>query len=98
MVYFVLGVLIGFLSAFNLMKKFCRKQPQFINKTVLVTGASSGIGEFVCYEMSRLGANVVLCSRREEELKRVQNRLAFPEKSSIFVLDMKDPDKVFRET
>ena len=65
---------------------------------MLVTGASSGIGEYVCYEMSRLGANVILCSRREEELKRVQNRLQFPDKSAIFVLDMKDPEKVLHET
>ena len=66
MAYFIIGVIVGFLSAFHLIKSFCKKTPNFINKTVLVTGASSGIGEYVCYELSRLGANVILCSRRLE--------------------------------
>lgn len=37
-------------------------------KTVLITGASSGLGESIAYEVSRKGARVILCSRREEEL------------------------------
>jgi dehydrogenase/reductase SDR family member 7B len=41
------------------------------DKTVWITGASSGIGEAMAYEFARLGANLVLSGRRETELKRV---------------------------
>jgi len=37
-------------------------------KTVLVTGASSGIGRSIAIECSKMGANVVLTARNEERL------------------------------
>lgn len=39
------------------------------NKLVLVTGASSGIGRATALVLARLGAAVVLCGRRESELR-----------------------------
>jgi len=33
-------------------------------KVVLVTGASSGFGEQICYEAAKEGATVVVCARR----------------------------------
>jgi len=44
------------------------------NKTVWVTGASSGIGEGVAYDLHLRGARLVLSARREEELNRVRDR------------------------
>ena len=41
------------------------------NKNVLVTGASSGIGEATALEFCRLGANVVATARRKERLQQV---------------------------
>ncbi|KNC99224.1 uncharacterized protein SPPG_05480 [Spizellomyces punctatus DAOM BR117] len=42
------------------------------NKVVLITGASSGIGEEIAYEYARHGARIVLAARREQELQRVE--------------------------
>ena len=43
----------------------------FVNKTVWITGASSGIGEALCIALAKEGANLVISARREEELNRV---------------------------
>jgi len=47
----------------------------FKNKTVLVTGASSGIGRAAAIEFAKLGANVILVARTKEKLEQVENEL-----------------------
>ena len=42
------------------------------NKTIIITGASSGIGEQAAIQLADLGAKVCLIARRKEELERVK--------------------------
>ena len=48
---------------------------RFKGKTVIVTGASSGIGRGVAERFSREGANVVICARHEDRLQQVAAQL-----------------------
>lgn len=44
------------------------------NKTVVITGASSGIGEALAYQYAQLKYNVVIAARSVEQLKLVENK------------------------
>ena len=46
-----------------------------VDKTILVTGASSGIGKAIALECSKLGANLVINGRNEERLKATHDEL-----------------------
>jgi len=47
----------------------------FHGKTVIVTGASSGIGESIAREFARNGSSVMLAARSEDRLKRITGEL-----------------------
>ena len=46
------------------------------SKVVVITGASSGIGEAMAREYAKMGAKVVMAARREDELKRIAEEIA----------------------
>jgi NAD(P)-dependent dehydrogenase (short-subunit alcohol dehydrogenase family) len=45
------------------------------SRTILVTGASSGIGRATCLLMSHLGARVLLCGRNQQRLDLTRSRM-----------------------
>lgn len=45
------------------------------DKTILVTGASSGIGQTTAIECSKMGAKVIITARNEERLKKTLSQL-----------------------
>jgi len=44
------------------------------NKTIVITGASSGIGAALAVQLGAQGHNLVLAARRESELKQVAGK------------------------
>ncbi|XP_032338027.1 dehydrogenase/reductase SDR family member 7 [Camelus ferus] len=51
-----------------------RPEWELTDVVVWVTGASSGIGEELAYQLSKLGVSLVLSARRAHELERVKRR------------------------
>lgn len=41
-----------------------------MNKAVVVTGASRGIGRAIAFRLGRMGASVAICARKREEIER----------------------------
>lgn len=64
-------------------------------KTVWITGASSGIGEALAYEFSKKGYNLILSGRNTEELQRVQANCR-PGKTHIVAFSLEDFDSAKR--
>ncbi|KAK0464728.1 oxidoreductase protein [Desarmillaria tabescens] len=63
-------------------------------KTVIVTGASSGIGRQSAISLSKAGWNVVLTARREEALQESVNLCVHPENSLVLAGDVTNEDFV----
>ncbi len=63
------------------------------DKVIWITGASSGIGEALAYELAKQEARLVLSARNEGELKRVAAATGLGERD-VFVLplDLEQPD------
>jgi uncharacterized protein len=51
------------------------RRPAIDGKVVIVTGASSGIGESTALEFARAGAIAVLAARREDRLKQLERKI-----------------------
>lgn len=56
-------------------------------ETVLITGASSGIGYDIARGFYEQGANLVLNSRNEERLKQAAKSLGYPDRIAVVVGD-----------
>lgn len=64
------------------------------NRRVWITGASSGIGEALAYELSRRGARLVLSSRRQEALEEVRDHCARSGDHFVQTLDLAKPESL----
>ena len=65
------------------------------NKTVLITGASSGIGWETAKIFSSSGAKLILCGRRKNKLLNLQKEISNP--SHILVFDVRNRKNVEKE-
>lgn len=58
----------------TLAEKFGRPISAYRGKVIWITGASTGLGEAMAYELARVGARLVLTARNEFLLQEVKNR------------------------
>ncbi|PPE73868.1 short chain dehydrogenase [Solimonas fluminis] len=69
-----------------------------MRKTILITGASSGLGRGMAREFAKAGRNLALCARRTERLAELKAELeaAHPDiRVSIRALDVNQYEQVF---
>ena len=66
------------------------------NKVVVITGASSGLGEDTAIHLSRLGAETILVARSRERLETVQSKIkAITQKAPLSIeCDISSEDDV----
>ena len=62
-------------------------------KRILVTGATGGMGVETSVQLSKLGADVVLCGRNEDKLQRVYEMLE-GDRHAKYVLDLNDIEAI----
>jgi short-subunit dehydrogenase len=78
--------------------KGLNKQQVGRGKTVLITGASSGLGEGMARLFAKLGYNLAICARRTDRLESLQTELMaqYPDiRIEYRVLDVSDYDAIF---
>lgn len=69
------------------------------NKVAWITGASSGIGEALAYELSRRGSKLILSSRRKEKLVQVKAKCEGPEDNiKLLPLDLAELNTLSEKT
>jgi hypothetical protein len=79
--------------------KDLNKQQVGKGKTVLVTGASSGLGEGMAKLFARLGYNLAICARRTDRLEHLKSELVaqYPDiRVEYRALDVSDYDTIFQ--
>ena len=65
-------------------------------KTILVSGGGSGMGKATAFLAARLGANVVICGRKEDKLAAMQDTMErlLGHRPMAVPMTIRDPDRV----
>jgi len=62
----------------------------FENKIIWITGASSGIGKALTFELSKRKAKLIISSRNVKVLEKVKKECLYPENVKIIPLDLEN--------
>jgi short-subunit dehydrogenase len=68
------------------------KSMSFKNKTIWITGASSGIGRALTLALSDRGAKLIISSRRKEALENVKKQCGDTQNIRVLPLDLSKPE------
>lgn len=68
----------------------------FSNKTVWITGASSGIGESTAYAFAKKGSKLILSARNMQELERVKANCKGAASVDLVRLDLANHEELFQ--
>lgn len=66
----------------------------FKNKKIWITGASSGIGEALTYAFANEDAEIVISSRKKDQLEKVKSNCKDPNRIHIVTIDVAKHDEV----
>ena len=91
-------VILGYFGRATPSRYLLNPHQMSIRQNILITGASSGLGEGMAREYARLGRNLALCARRTDRLDALKIDLEAANPAiKIFVraLDVNDHDQVF---
>ena len=64
---------------------------KFINKKILITGASKGLGKAVALAFEKEGANIAVVARSGDKIKKLKESLDDSAKHLFFELDLFEP-------
>lgn len=65
------------------------------DKIIIITGASSGLGEALAYKVAEEGARIALVARSEERLRKVKQRIIKNKgQAKYFVCDIRNVDDI----
>lgn len=78
-------LLVGVLILFVIVRRMLRQPDSLTDKVVIITGASSGIGQATAYAFAAEGAKLVLAARREERLQTIATELQAQGNQSLVV-------------
>jgi short-subunit dehydrogenase len=79
----------------RLVRRITGGDSPLMGATVMVTGASSGIGEATSYAVARRGAHVLLVARRADELERVRTAIvADGGRATAYTVDLTDGEAI----
>ncbi|MFS4469218.1 SDR family oxidoreductase [Maribacter sp. 2210JD10-5] len=67
-------------------------------KVVWITGASSGIGEALTYQLNEIGCKLIISARREKVLAEVKKNSNLPDHVAILPLDLTQTDQLPAKT
>jgi len=62
-------------------------------KTILISGASSGIGKACALQMSKLNCNLILCARRKDRLQVLAKQIELDTNSTVFIIELDVRDR-----
>ncbi len=66
-----------------------------MDRTVLITGATSGIGEATARLLAGDGMNLIICGRRKDRLEKIRKELEIKTKVYSLCFDVRDRTAVF---